>query len=269
MKAITNLIAMVMLLGILHLSAVIPAAANPLLAKEPVIEASDFNSNSVFRGTSLGLQSDRPIPSIKNSMRGQALVSQDTLAGHEGGILNDIADSAKQIYHLIKAENWAGANQNLATLQTMMQSLGAMPTHAAERIRLDMWMIPLKSLVAAKQHLAMDAANQLTMAATRLTTPFDRSVPLEVAMLDYYGRELETWSTCGNVAQLQRVANQLQQTWGTLRPAIQAYGNVDLLQKGDTLISLVSSADSLSEYNSIAPSLMAEVNDLQQALLHV
>jgi hypothetical protein len=73
MKAITNLVAMVMLLGMLNLGAVIPAAADSLLAEESVIEASDFNSSSAFSAVILlnckGLLTSFSRPGVRFALR--------------------------------------------------------------------------------------------------------------------------------------------------------------------------------------------------------
>jgi hypothetical protein len=180
-----------------------------------------------------------------------------------------MANSAKTIYSLVKLGNWAETTDYLASLEKMTQSLQANPKiNETEVAKLNSWIVPVRNLIAAKQPLAMDAANQLAMIASQLTIQSDSKLPLEVAMLDYYGRELEIWSARGNIVKLKGIANKIEQIWHDLRPSIQSESRfVQVQTLEDTLIALLDAANSPAQYNLLLAPLLAEVNNLQQVFL--
>ncbi|WP_231936323.1 MULTISPECIES: hypothetical protein [Fischerella] len=123
----------------------------------------------------------------------------------------------------------------------------------------------MQSTVAAKNHQAMCDANQVIAIADQLAMQLEPKMPLEVAMLDYYGRELEIWAADGNTARLKNVAGKIRETWEALRPSIQSHGGSPQLQKfDDTLIALVETASSPTEYSLLAAPVQGEVNNLRK-----
>lgn len=108
-------------------------------------------------------------------------------------------------------------------------------------------------------------ANQVIVIADQLAMQLEPKMPLEVAMLDYYGRELEIWAADGNTARLKNVAGKIRETWEALRPSIQSHGGSPQLQKfDDTLIALVETASSPTEYSLLAAPVQGEVNNLRK-----
>lgn len=184
-------------------------------------------------------------------------------------ILHHMADSAKSIYSLVKTDNWPEAREQVSSLQSIAQSLPAHPAFTRQEIaKLNSWIIPLENLVAVKQPLAMDTANQLAMVATQLTIQPHSRLPVEVSMLDYYGRELEIWSTRGNPVKLKAIANKITQIWHDLRPAMQAErSSIQIQPLEDTLVALLDEANSPAEYKLLSAPLLAEVNQLQAVFL--
>lgn len=187
----------------------------------------------------------------------------------KASILHRVANSAKSVYSLVKAGQWSEARKQLSSLQTIARSLPVNPTFTRQEIaKLSSWIVPLESLIAVKQPLAMDMANQLAMVASQLAIQPNSRLPIEVVMLDYYGRELEIWSTRGNPVKLKTVANKITQIWHDLRPAMQAERSFIQVQPlEDTLVALLDEANSPAEYRLLSAPLLAEVNQLQAVFL--
>ncbi|MEA5551846.1 hypothetical protein VB713_12905 [Anabaena cylindrica UHCC 0172] len=244
MKSVIKLILKASLVGTLSLSLSVQSVyASPSPISVPIIEVSD--SNDDVDGT-----------------KAFAIVSKD----EQVATLNQIGEYSKTIYNLIKTNNWAEAKNHLSLLKALSDHLktekGKTDVNLA---KLDSSITVLQSTVAAKNHQAMCDANQVSAIADQLAMQLEPKMPLEVAMLDYYGRELEIWAADGNTARLKNVAGKIRETWEALRPSIQSHGGSPQLQKfDDTLVALVETASSPTEYSLLAAPVQGEVNNLRK-----
>ncbi|GBE93808.1 hypothetical protein [Nostoc cycadae] len=244
MKPVINLILKASLVGTLSISLSVQSVyASPSPISVPVIEVSDSNDDV-------------------NSTKAFAIVSKD----EQVTTLNQIGEYSKTIYNLIKTNNWTEAKNHLSLLKALSDHLktekGKTDVNLA---KLDSSITVLQSTVAAKNHQAMCDANQVSAIADQLAMQLEPKMPLEVAMLDYYGRELEIWAADGNTARLKNVAGKIRETWEALRPSIQSHGGSPQLQKfDDTLIALVETASSPTEYSLLAAPVQGEVNNLRK-----
>lgn len=250
MKLTTKLILTTSLVAALSLSISVPmpyATASPV--SDETIEVSDLNEGDTTT-KALDLTSDR----IKE-------VSSDRAT-----MLNKISDYATSIYNIVKLKKWREAEPDIARLQTSFQQLkNEMNMSNAELAQLYSNITALKSSVAANSHQAMCDANQMTLTTAKLAKHFDPKVPIEVAMLDYYGRELEIWTATENTTKLRTAVEKLRQTWEALRPSIQSRGGSTQLENfEDTLIALVEKASSPTEYSLLATPILGEVKNLRK-----
>jgi len=248
-KKITLMISLVLALS-LSLSPHVALSAQSL----PEEQSTETRNEERTNNTAVpGSNRDRSTPTVED----------------KASILYHIADSAKSIYSLVKAGQWSEARERLSSLQTLAQSLQVNPAFTRQEIaKLNSWIIPLQNLIAVKQPLAMDMANQLAMVTAQLTIQPNSRLPIEVSMLDYYGRELEIWSTRGNPVKLQAIANKITQIWHDLRPAMQAERiSIQVQPLEDTLVALLDEANSPAEYKLLSGPLLAEVNQLQAVFL--
>lgn len=245
MKPVIKLILKASLVGALSLGVSVQSVyAAPSPASILVIEVSDSNDD------------------VNGSTKAFAAVSKD----EQAATINQIGEHSKTIYNLVKTNNWTQAKNHLALLQTAAECLKTEKGKTdAKLAKLDSSITVLQNTVAAKNHQAMYDANQVTAIAAQLAMELEPKMPLEVAMLDYYGRELEIWSADGNTARLKNVAGKIRQTWEALRPSVQSHGGSTQLQKfEDTLVSLVETASSSTEYSLLAAPVQGEVNNLMK-----
>src|SRR5205807_1546657 len=107
--------------------------------------------------------------------------------------------------------------------------------------------------VAAKARLdAMRDANHATAIAARMSAPFHPTVPVQVPLLDYDGRELEVWSSAANAVRLKAAAADLRQNWDRLRPRVVAHGGAAEATKFDGLVARAEAAKSPQQYRAVA-----------------
>ena len=250
MKLTTKLILTTSLVAALSLSISVPmpyATASPV--SDETIEVGDLNEGDTTT-KALDLTSDR----IKK-------VSSD-----RGATLNKLNDYATSIYNIVKLQKWREAEQDIAQMQTSFQQLkNELNISNAELAQLYSNITALKSSVAAKNHQAMCDANQMTLTTAKLTKHFDPKMPIEVAMLDYYGRELEIWTATENTTKLRAAAEKIRRTWEALRPSIHSRGGSTQLENfEDTLIALVEKASSPTEYSLLATPILGEVKNLRK-----
>ncbi|MBF1990956.1 hypothetical protein [Fischerella thermalis] len=243
MKSVIKLILKASLVGTLSLSLSVQSVyASPSPISVP-IEVSDSNDDV-------------------NAKKVFAIVSKD----EQVGTLNQIGEYSKTIYNLIKTNNWTEAKHHLSLLKAVSDSFKTQKGRTDVNLaKLDSSITVLQSTVAAKNHQAMCDANQVSAIAAQLAMQLEPKMPLEVAMLDYYGRELEIWAADKNTARLKNVAGKIRETWEALRPAIQSHGgSPQLLKFDDTLVALVETASSPTEYSLLAAPVQGEVNNLRK-----
>jgi hypothetical protein len=120
-----------------------------------------------------------------------------------------------------------------------------------------------RAATAKDRQAAMREANQVTLDVANMTTAYKLSVPVEVTKLDYYGRELEVWEQAQDANKLQATAREMQQTWGSLRPTIEAHSIAEA-KKFDALVKQVESAKTPANYARVATLVLNEVDNLEK-----
>jgi hypothetical protein len=178
--------------------------------------------------------------------------------------LSKVGESSESIYDTAKAGDWTKASAHLAPLRTATQQLRT-DTKGVKTPQLDKSITALnKAIVMKNRQAAMHEANQVTLIAAKLTRQFEPKVPVEITLLDYYGRELEIWSAAGNAAKLKTTASDLRQTWNVVCPSVQKYGGKDQVQQFSTLLARVDSAKTPSDYGRLATPVLDAVDHLEQ-----
>lgn len=169
-------------------------------------------------------------------------------------------------YDMAKANNWAAARAAADSLKTGAAGLAALPQSAGQAGAVTTTLTALDQAITQHQHAtAMREANHLTQLGAELTRPYHPTVPPEVALLDYYGRELEVWSVANNPAKLQSTAASMRQTWDTLKPQLATHNAAAVSAHFDSLVTQVSSAKSTADYARLATPLLDAVDNLEKA----
>ncbi len=134
-----------------------------------------------------------------------------------------------------------------------------------QTIQLDKSIATLSQAVKTKnRQAAMRDANQVTLNAAKITEEFEGKVPVEITLLDYYGRELEIWAAQGNTAKLKATANDIQRTWKKVRPAVEAHKGSAQVQKFNSLVDRVVAAKVPTDYGRLSTSILNDVDNLEK-----
>ncbi|GFE69127.1 hypothetical protein [Chroococcus sp. FPU101] len=181
--------------------------------------------------------------------------------------LSEVGELGEDLYDMTKANNWTKASTSLTKLETEAKRL-ARDLQGANQTKLKQLndnIALLKVALATNNHnVTMQKANQITLIAANLTASYQLKVPIEVTLLDYYGRELEIWSATENTEKLKETANQIKHIWTQVKPSILKQGGTKQAQKFDQLVSQVSLSKSPTQYGRLATPILNEVDNLEK-----
>ena len=109
----------------------------------------------------------------------------------------------------------------------------------------------------------MLAANLITRDVSEMSAAYKVIVPVEVVLLDYYGRELEIWAEAQDTSKLQATAREMRKTWNAVRPSIEAK-NPAVAKKFEGLVAQVEAAKAPADYAKVAKPVLDEVDNLEK-----
>lgn len=182
----------------------------------------------------------------------------------------DVGEYGENIYDAVRENNWTVASQKFAELSQAADKLAQdIPNIAAEqkmaRSRLTGNLAAMKASIASKDKKAtLQTANDVTLVGEQLSVSYSPIVPLGVTHLDYLGRELVIWSAANNLPRLQRLSAEINATWDTVEPMIEAKGKTALAKSFTDLVAKVGSAQTAQEYQASAGPLLDEVDNLEK-----
>jgi hypothetical protein len=180
--------------------------------------------------------------------------------------LADAAEYGENIYDYAQVANWKGANVALASLKQSLKQAPALAQAAAGD--LPSTVTSLDHAITTKDaQAAMRAANQVTLEVADASAAFRLRVPVQVARLDYYGRELEIWAQAQDLSKLQTTAVALRREWEALRPTLELRGTAGIAagKRFETLVEQVAAAKVPAEYARLSKSVLDEVDNLEKA----
>lgn len=175
----------------------------------------------------------------------------------------EIGHYAENLYDWGGIGDWTKADSDLIALKSdvaKLESTGQVTDlrGAGELVA------TIEKAVQGRQELAlMHAANEMTRVAAEISGQFHPQVPVEVTLLDYYGRELELWSEEGNTARLNETRSKLRETWDAVRPAVVVKGGNTEAAQFDALIAQLSGAKTPKEFAATATPILDSVDLLE------
>lgn len=181
--------------------------------------------------------------------------------------VSQVGEYGENIYEAAQANNWTQATAKLTSLKDAAKKIDTESkiSENPNEDQLDAAIAALNKAVPAKNKLAtMRAANQTTLLAANLSAPFNPPVPVQVTLLDYYGRQLEIGAAANNMNQLKETAKDMSRTWNALRPAVESHGGSAQAQQFDHLVARVEAAKSSNEYGSLATPVLNQVDNLEK-----
>ena len=108
-------------------------------------------------------------------------------------------------------------------------------------------------------------ANEVTRIVAELTKAYSPTVPADVALLDYYGREIEIWSSANQLTKLQDTQRGIQEVWARLKPQVIARSNRGKIEANtfDGYVQRINQAKTVDDFKKIASPYLDEVDKLE------
>lgn len=193
----------------------------------------------------------------------------DTAASVSGGVpavVTAIGNHGEDLYDAVSAGAWGRARAIADSLRTAVNQLpSTTAAPAGDRQGLVAELDSIQRALAARQKGAgLKGANRVTYLAAQMTAPYHPMPPAAIALLDYYGRELEIWAAENNMAKLNQTSADLQTTWNGVRADVVSHGGAAQARHTDSLVTRVAAAKSAGAYARTAKPVLDEVDELEK-----
>jgi hypothetical protein len=203
-------------------------------------------------------QTTTPTPAATASVKPPPVVVSAPAAATE-----EIGHFAENLYDWGLQGDWAKAEADLTALDravTQLEKTGQVTDLRGARTILG----TIGKAVAAHQpRPLMHAANEMTRVAAEISRQFNPQVPVEVVLLDFYGRELQLWAMEGDASKLNETRSKLQQTWDVVRPAVVAKGGTTEAAQFDALVGKLTQAKAPKDFTAAATPILDSVDALE------
>lgn len=205
-----------------------------------------------------------------NAKSGAGMQARSSAASHQTvavpAALIAAAESGEGIYDAVLANDWPQAQTQLTALKRaaseISQTAGSDTTAKLKKI-----VSALDAEVPAKQRQsAMRDANEATRLVAQLTRSYHPAVPIDVVMLDYYGREMQVWATARDMPKLATTKAAIARTWNQVRPQVVARGQPGEAEARtfDDQVKQVESAKAPADYEKFATPFLEAVDRLEK-----
>jgi hypothetical protein len=97
----------------------------------------------------------------------------------------------------------------------------------------------------------MEEASQVTLIVADMTAGCALKIPVQVARMDYYGRELEIWADAGDASKLKLTVDGMRHEEDAVRRSVEARAPPEAKKFG-ALVARVERARTPAEYGRLA-----------------
>ncbi|MEN6644132.1 MAG: hypothetical protein ABFE08_16970 [Armatimonadia bacterium] len=181
--------------------------------------------------------------------------------------LSKLGEKAEDIYDVVKAKDWPKAKADFAEVEAGLtkveKTAAAEDTEASQALRKAVTDLS-RAIKSNEQQAAMAAGNQITSLVMRLEGKSRLPAPAAIGKLDYYGRELETWSLSKDTARLKATAGDLEKEWVSVKPEVLAKGGKEQAAAFDRLVTKLKAAQTPAEFSQLATPILDEVDNLEK-----
>lgn len=179
--------------------------------------------------------------------------------------LATMGEDAENAYDAAKAADWKGAATKTRALEKAARALPPRWKAMSKQFRLSMELQKLDAaLQGHRKWAAMHAANRVTLLVAQLSRDFAPRVPVEVTLLDVYGRDLEIGALSDDRVYLAKAQRDLQTTWTQIRPAVVSHGGARQADIFGVVVARVQKARGTAPLRRLATPLLDEVDNLEK-----
>jgi hypothetical protein len=175
-----------------------------------------------------------------------------------------IGESAEGLFDAARSSQWQTAT---AQLQTLNEAASQVPPDlpksdlvAELRSRIE---DVRRSAVAQRRVETMESANSITRIVADLSADFQVEVPIDVVMLDYYGRQLQIGIATTNQSTLTQATADLRQRWDRIALTIERLGHVDEVRRFTDIVVQLEGARRPADFAAPARAELEAVDRLE------
>ncbi len=174
------------------------------------------------------------------------------------------ASAARYLFDAARDSNWDDVAPELAALQT---AVTALPEDAGDpqlRRSIRMRTHDLATAIRRKRRIpAMEAANAVARFAAEVAQTYRTDTPAEIALLDYYGRQLQIGIAAHKQAVIKRAVADMRQAWEAVRPELERRGQTDDVRRLTDIVVTLEGARRPDDMKRLAQAELDEVGHLQ------
>jgi hypothetical protein len=173
--------------------------------------------------------------------------------------ISSLAEFGENAYDAATASSWAKAG---AIADSLTAGEPGLPTPSAE---MNNTIQSLKSAIASKDRpAARHYANAVTRIATQMSAHYTDPAPSDVAMLDFYGREIELGVAAKDLAALKQTASKIDTIWARVRPLVESHGGGAVAMTFGDIVTKLNAASTPPEYGRLATPILDQVDNLEK-----
>ena len=109
----------------------------------------------------------------------------------------------------------------------------------------------------------MDDANGITRIVVELATKWQTRIPMEIILLDYYGRQLELGIASGRESTLKKATADVRSTWNAVERTILDSGHVEDAKRFTDIVVQLEAARTPQDFVPLARAELAAVDQMQ------
>lgn len=174
--------------------------------------------------------------------------------------IEKIGHHAEDLYDHAKVQDWRTCAIDVDGLREAAALLGADESvHIVQR-----QVMPIDSAITRRDRRAvMHIANELTRQAAEMMRPYSPGVPVDVTLLDFYGREIEMAAEENDPSRLQSTRESITSIWSSLRESVTKRGGEATAVRFDSVVEKLAQARTAEEFGATATPILDEVDALE------
>jgi|GEM_PF-6004753 len=177
--------------------------------------------------------------------------------------VDTIGQTSEDLYDDVRSEQWQKASEKMPILKQANSDLKASELSKGSDQYVSRLTNDLDKHIQQQKRLpAMESANELTRISMDLGEPVAATLPKELSLLDYYGRELEIGAMSNDQNKLHSATRDIKSTWSKLKPKVQEQGKAGEEKQFDQLVKKLEKAKSNQEYQQLATQILEQVDHL-------
>jgi hypothetical protein len=180
--------------------------------------------------------------------------------------LDSLTESAEDIYALAQSGKMERVGKKLDALKKNAAAVDYLQDQGSSILlpRLGRTIADLERAIAAKNRLdTMRYSNRVTLIAATVAVPLKPSLPTEVSLLDYNGRELEIWSEVKMTDKLSNIVIRMHLAWQTLMPKLIEQNGIKELRRFSDIMGHLELARVPEEYGRLSRQVLVETDAMK------